>query len=761
WKDIVGEARIPWSKVTDNDIEPESFDECIFSEISRGKTPIEIKVELSHYSELPPRIRQELGIIEKPVEPAEVPVKPIAADVGDARTIHRPREHGGTRAYPTVGEDPFAGKKKPLEVFKDPDFIEKVERYFKICQFVHAKEAPEELIKRLEEPLFAGMVSLVLRYRAGNRDIQKRIQEIAQKYPEAFAELISEFRDPLTKKIEELEEMLENANAVRAAHLEEIGNLQTDVKNFKAGKAYAITEGQRNVDAEKKVNEDLRIDLARIAKERARAKRGNKAAVVLFLIAAASAGGIYYLNDQNKKLGESNGDQAVQINRLSGQNTQANEKIDMLEQKIVEMKEAFGGGDGDVGEAVKYLVDYISEVRVALTGTPSGSITVPALTYEGKLELVKKVYNIIVDFNGRVAELSRNHANVRSELEQYRTETQAKLEGLSVQLTDAKKTLADTEASLRTANNLTEEQKKQIEQYTAAAEELQGKLEELQEEVKKIPGLEDRVQKLTDDNSKLQTARDEALQRQNSAEEAAKKASERAIEATDRLQEAIKAIDQAGKEYDAAVAKNNDLMQKLAEAETVSQAYSTVQQQYQILLRHVNARIIRLPESIGDRVTPETDRQFFRGSLGEMYGQFEGVRFYVMPGDDGTDRPFAEVRRLVDGKIQVSFESIAEAGLVQLDQGFKRAAEAQYEANRKQVFNAFSFMMYEHFVRNGNEEYKATFAELAQQIGAMIKNPNIDVKAMLKKSMENTFGSMEDDSIYHIGNPFKKTEEKK
>jgi hypothetical protein len=64
--------------------------------------------------------------------------------------------------------------------------------------------------------------------------------------------------------------------------------------------------------------------------------------------------------------------------------------------------------------------------------------------------------------------------------------------------------------------------------------------------------------------------------------------------------------------------------------------------------------------------------------------------------------------------------------------------------------------MYDHFVKNGNDEYKATFAELVQQISGMVKNPRINVAEMLKKSMQETFGDMKDDSIYHIQNPFKK-----
>jgi len=772
WKDIVGDARIPLSRLTEKDIDPETDESHIYTELNLEAERINVEIDISHYKELPPSLIKKLNVVPKPKEPVlpEVPTKPVAADVapvsGDEKTVARDKPEKGKSKRPTAstkalpmrtdedidptmaGTAEIKSEKDSCEVLfdkyknagkfvTDEENLATVISFGNLLQHISRENMPDEVIDKLMGPVFRGYLGIISRNAQVTPSrmvaLQDKFLELAKVHPDMFKLLT----DPLKKEVE-------HTRIVLKEHKAERSGLEEELRMAKTSKKWA---GKKNEDLEKDIKEhksNLEMLGTQKLKAEKRGFRDRRAARIGILLLFGAAGLITYGTVQHYMLKLQTERQATEISILQDKKTDSLAEIDRLQQKIEEMKGAVVGGEGEVSDAVRYLADYIAEVKVALNNTAEGSIDVPKLDYKGRIALVEKIHNIVVNFNGRVDDLSERLGTQITLYENYSTETKEKLEDLGKQLTEAKKAGVNLEASLRTAETQRDDYERQVEAYKKRVAELVEQTARLETEVKKIPGLEERLTAVQEERDNLEKSQDEALRRQNEAIAARKAAEARVQPLEKRVAELNKTLEETIAKYKA-LGTEVERLEK--DSEAIAKDYETqmaalkkkAASALNFYMRMTRSRAIRLPESIGDMITPEMDRQYFQGDLAKLCGEFHGVRLYtIRETQDGKEKeiPYIEVRRNLEDGPSSELVEISSVMLNKMMHGVQRARTAIETSHLMQVKAAYRLFMYDYFTENRDAPiFTGTFGDILAYLKKTVQNDRIDVREIMINSL--------------------------
>jgi hypothetical protein len=825
WKEIIGDAKNPLSKLSDEDIDQEGFDAYCYHELNLGyKEHLKLKMSIEHYDKLPPSIVGRLNIVPKPkalpavpikpaekpeVEPREeepavlkdpepaptpvpaekpvpsaAPAKPAVPSIGDAKTKPRPapvpekkpkRPTASTKPMPVrkdadmdpmkagtaeilpddeSSDDIFKGVREASDYVTNPENLEAFIRFIRLTQYAKREEVPDDMIDRLIDPTLFGLLGLISRnaQEKGKMSrlmaLQDKLVDLYKVHPKMFDTMLAGQVKPLEEQIKGLKEELGKAEVIKGEHVEERRRLEeklswAELNKTNATKQHEIDTGklQTEIDEHK---DNLETISGQKNTAEWRGKRDRHAARLALYIIFGGAVALAIYADRYLDLKDVSNKQSTKITFLEDQKLKSRSEIDRLQQKIEEMKGTVVGGEGEVSDAVNYLAAYIAEVKVALNNTATGSIDVPKLDYKGKIALVEKIYNIVIDFNGRVDDLSRRLEKQINDHGAYREETKTKLDELGQQLTEAKKAGVNLEGSLRKTETERDDYKQQVEDYKKRVDELVERTTKLEEEVKKIPGLEERLEKVQGERDNLEKSKDEALRRQNEAEEARKAANAR-VEPLD------KKVAELNKTLEDTLAKYKTLAETVAKKEkecnAIVQDYETKMAELKrnasealtVFMRTMRSRVVRLPSSIGDMITPEMDRLYFNGILGKVYGEFDGVRLYTIKKKEGEKEkeiPFVEVRKTKDGEPHASFEDISEDMLTRVMRGVTRARTAIETSHRMQVKAAYRLFMYDYFTKNKEAQaFAGTFGDILTYLRNTVQNERINVREIMTNSL--------------------------
>ncbi|MBD3259550.1 hypothetical protein GF371_02855, partial [Candidatus Woesearchaeota archaeon] len=145
WNEIVGDAKLFTSRLAENDVDPESFDTYISGELNHGRMneAVKLTLDITHYKELPDIIIDHLDVAPGTIEP-EIPVQPVASDVGDAETVQRKKLSPVTKAFDR-GDfeiDDVIKQILPPELVEDDDIF----RFIKNAHLVLGNETYKSLV---------------------------------------------------------------------------------------------------------------------------------------------------------------------------------------------------------------------------------------------------------------------------------------------------------------------------------------------------------------------------------------------------------------------------------------------------------------------------------------------------------------------------------------------------------------------------------------------------------------------------------------